>query len=182
MERQIRIQYTADDKAQAVSLAETLGPTKAARKLEIPVKTLTNGIRISREGSGFVNDGKRRPVSELGAENARLRAENQKLHRKAGLYQKSRCVLREAVPVKSASIASERTHSPIGFMGRGLDVSTSGFFAGQARQRALAVTWTLRCGRRSYGSARRAGARAAGVSPPPCGPRAGASTPSAPGA
>ena len=30
MERQIRAQYTADDKAQAVSLAETLGPTKAA--------------------------------------------------------------------------------------------------------------------------------------------------------
>ena len=38
--------------------------------------------------------------------------------------------------MKSSSIASERTHDPIGFMGRGLDVSTSGFFAWQARQRA----------------------------------------------
>jgi hypothetical protein len=35
------------------------------------------GIRRSREGSGFVNDGKRRPVSERGAGNARLGAENQ---------------------------------------------------------------------------------------------------------
>ncbi len=96
-----------------MSLAETLGPTKTARKLEIPVKTLANGIRRSREGSGFVNDGKRRPVSEREAENARLRAENQ----------------REGVPVKSASIASERTHDPIGFTSRGLDVPTSGFFA-----------------------------------------------------
>ena len=38
--------------------------------------------------------------------------------------------------MKSASIASERTPSPIGFMGRGLDVSTSGFFAWQARRGA----------------------------------------------
>ena len=60
MERQIRAQYTVDYKAQAVSLAETLGLTKAARKLEIPVKTLANWVRLSREGSGFVHDGKRR--------------------------------------------------------------------------------------------------------------------------
>jgi len=79
MERQIRAQYTADYKAQAVSLAQTLGATKAARKLGISVKTLENWIRISRDGAGFVKDGKRRPVSELQAEIARLRAENQQL-------------------------------------------------------------------------------------------------------
>ena len=67
MERQIRAQYTADYKAQAVSLAETLGPTKTARKLAIPLKTLANGVRLSREGSGFVHDGKHRPASELEA-------------------------------------------------------------------------------------------------------------------
>ena len=88
MERQIRAQYTADHKAQAVSLAETLGPTKAACKLAIPVKTLANGIRRSREGSGFVYDGKRRPVSKLEAENARRRAENQKLRRKRDFIKK----------------------------------------------------------------------------------------------
>ena len=38
--------------------------------------------------------------------------------------------------MKYAYIASERTHDPIGFMCRVLDVSTSGFFAWQARQRA----------------------------------------------
>ena len=89
MERQIRAQYTADDKAQAVPLAETLGPTETARKLEIPVKTLANGIRRAREGSGFVNDGKRRPVSEREAENARRRAENQKLRRKRDFVKKA---------------------------------------------------------------------------------------------
>ena len=45
MERQIRAQYTVDYKAQAVSLAETLRPTKAAKKLEIPVKTLAYRVR-----------------------------------------------------------------------------------------------------------------------------------------
>ena len=52
MERLIRAQYTADYKTQAVSLAQTLGATKAARKLGISVKTLTNWIRISRDGAG----------------------------------------------------------------------------------------------------------------------------------
>ena len=72
-----------------MSLAETLGPTKAARKLEIPVKTLANWVRLSREGSGFVHDGKRRPVSELEAENARLRAENQKLRMERDFIKKA---------------------------------------------------------------------------------------------
>ena len=79
MERLIRAQYTADYKTQAVSLAQTLGTTKAARKLGISVKTLENWLRICRDGSGFVKDGRRRPVSELEAEVARLRAENQQL-------------------------------------------------------------------------------------------------------
>lgn len=42
MERQVCAQYTADYRAQAVSLAETLRETKAARKLGISVKTLAN--------------------------------------------------------------------------------------------------------------------------------------------
>ena len=79
MERQVRARYTADYKAQAVSLAESLEAARAARKLGISVKQLANWIRISRDGAGFVKDGKRRPVSELQAEIARLRAENQQL-------------------------------------------------------------------------------------------------------
>ena len=78
MERQVRAQYTADYKAQAVSLAESLGAAKAARKLGISVKTLTNWIRLARDG-GVVKDGKRRPLSDLEAEVSRLRAENTQL-------------------------------------------------------------------------------------------------------
>ena len=89
MERQVRAQYTADYKAQAVSLAETLGATRAARKLGISVKTLANWIRISRDGSGFVKDGKRRPVNDLEAEVARLRAENQQLRMERDFIKKA---------------------------------------------------------------------------------------------
>jgi transposase len=79
MERQFRGQYTADYKAQVVSLAETLGATKVALKLCFSVKTLENWIRISRDGSGFIKDGERHSVSDLQAEVARLRAENHHL-------------------------------------------------------------------------------------------------------
>ena len=51
MERQVRARYTADYKAQAVSLAESLEAARAARKLGISVKQLANWIRISRDGA-----------------------------------------------------------------------------------------------------------------------------------
>ena len=89
MERQVRAQYTADYKAQAVSLAQSLGAARAARKLGISVKTLANWIRISRDGAGFVKDGKRRPVSDLEAENARLRAENIQLRMERDFIKKA---------------------------------------------------------------------------------------------
>ena len=78
MERQVRGQYTADYKAQAVSLAQTLGATRAARKLGISVKTLANWIRLARDGEAQ-KSGKRRPVNDLEAELSRLRAENAQL-------------------------------------------------------------------------------------------------------
>ena len=88
MERQVRAQYTADYKAQAVSLAESLGAAKAARKLGISVKTLAKWIRLARDG-GVVKDGKRRPVSDLEAEVARLRAENTQLRMERDFIKKA---------------------------------------------------------------------------------------------
>ena len=42
MPRIPRHQYTDDFKAQAVALAESIGPAKAARQLDMSVKTLAN--------------------------------------------------------------------------------------------------------------------------------------------
>lgn len=67
MSRIPRRQYTDDFKGQAVALAEPIGPAKAARQLDVSARTLANWLAASRAG---------KPVSELEAELARLRAEN----------------------------------------------------------------------------------------------------------
>lgn len=60
-------------------MAESLGAENGARKLGISVKTLANWVAISRDGAGFVKNGKLCPVSDLEPENAPLRAENTQL-------------------------------------------------------------------------------------------------------
>lgn len=88
MEHQSRRQYTADYKAQAVSLADSLGAAGAARKLGISVKTLANWIRAARDGGLPANGGKR-PVGELEAEVSRLRTENATLRMERDFLKKA---------------------------------------------------------------------------------------------
>jgi len=88
MEGQIRRQYTADSKAQAVLVAESLGAAGAARKLGISAKTRANGIALARK-RGVVSDGRRRAVSDLGVENSRLRAENAQPRMERDVFQKA---------------------------------------------------------------------------------------------
>ena len=45
-----RRRYTDDFKDQAVTLAESIGQTKAALQLGIPVKSLENWLAASRAG------------------------------------------------------------------------------------------------------------------------------------
>jgi transposase len=45
-----RRRYTDDFKAQVILLAESLGPVKAARQLDMSVKTLGNWLDASRAG------------------------------------------------------------------------------------------------------------------------------------
>lgn len=75
MQRITRRRYTDDFKAQAILLAESLGPAKAARQLDMSVKTLGNWLDASRAGRPLSSPS-RKPVSELESELARLRAEN----------------------------------------------------------------------------------------------------------
>jgi len=72
MQRISRRRYTDDFKTQAIALAESMGRAKAARQLDISVKTLGNWLDASRAG----RSPSRQPVSEMGSELARLRAEN----------------------------------------------------------------------------------------------------------
>jgi transposase len=70
-------QYTSEFKVEAVRLAESVGGNAAAKRLGIPQSTLTNWVRRSKAGTlGEIEAmPTRRPVSELEAENARLRRE-----------------------------------------------------------------------------------------------------------
>ena len=70
-------QYTDEFKIEAVRLAESVGGNQAGTRLGMPESSLHNWVRLKQAGklrafNGAVASTKR-PVSELEAENARLR-------------------------------------------------------------------------------------------------------------
>jgi transposase len=71
--------YTEEFKTEAVRLALSTGGNAAAKRLGIPQSTGTNWVRRSREGGSASMTSAaaavKRPVSEVEAENARLRRE-----------------------------------------------------------------------------------------------------------
>ncbi len=71
--------YTEEFKTEAVRLALSTGGNAAAKRLGIPQSTMTNWVRQRREGTPVPVAGAavpvKRSVSELEAENARLRRE-----------------------------------------------------------------------------------------------------------
>ncbi len=88
MQRIPRRQFTDDFKAQAVVLAESIGPAKAARQLDVSVKTLANWLTAARTGKPL-SAPTRQPVSELEAELTRLRAENATLKMEREILKKA---------------------------------------------------------------------------------------------
>lgn len=88
MQHITRRRYTDDFKAQAILLAESLGPAKAARQLDMSVKTLGNWLDASRAGRPLSSP-TRKPVSELESELARLRAENATLKMERDILKKA---------------------------------------------------------------------------------------------
>lgn len=78
-----RRQYTDEFKVEAIRLAESVGGHQAARRLGVPVATLGNwkrrrstaGLATPEASVSAAAMPARRPVSELEAENSRLRRE-----------------------------------------------------------------------------------------------------------
>jgi transposase len=75
----LKRKYTEEFKVEAVRLAESIGGSKAAKRLGIPDSSLWNWIGLRRADKLKVADGKAVPVkrslAEAEAENARLRRE-----------------------------------------------------------------------------------------------------------
>lgn len=88
MSRRSRRHYTDDQKAQAVLLAESIGPTAAARQLNVAVKSLANWLSASRAGQPLRSPS-RQPVTEMEAELSRLRAENATLRMERDILKKA---------------------------------------------------------------------------------------------
>ena len=88
MQHPSRRRYTDDFKAQAVTLAESIGRTKAARQLDIPVKSLENWLTASRAGRPLTSP-HRQPVNDTQSELARLRAENATLKMEREILKKA---------------------------------------------------------------------------------------------
>jgi transposase len=72
-------QYTDEFKIEAVRLAESIGGNQAAKRLGMPESSLHKWVRLKHAGKLRALNGAavstKRPVSELEAENARLRRE-----------------------------------------------------------------------------------------------------------
>jgi len=83
-----RRRYTDDFKAQAVALAQSIGPTKAAQQLDLSVKTLANWLTAAKAGRPL-SAPSRQPVSEIESELARLRAENATLKMEREILKKA---------------------------------------------------------------------------------------------
>lgn len=83
-----RRRFTDEFKAQAVLLVSSLGQAGAARKLGISNKTLAHWVAAARDGRP-VSSSKRLAVTEMEAENARLRAENVTLRMERDVLKKA---------------------------------------------------------------------------------------------
>lgn len=72
-------QYTDEFKVEAVRLGESVGGNQAAKRLGIPESSLWNWMKLSRAGKLKAAHGAgvavKRSVTEVEAENARLRRE-----------------------------------------------------------------------------------------------------------
>lgn len=77
MERLPKQVYTTEFQAEAVRLVleEGLPVTEAARRISVPKGTLTHWVIKVRKGRALTAPSGRTPVSDLEAENARLRRE-----------------------------------------------------------------------------------------------------------
>lgn len=88
MQHITRRRYTDDFKAQAIALAESIGRAKAARQLDMSVKTLGNWLDASRAGQPLSSPS-RKPIDEAQSELARLRAENATLKMEREILKKA---------------------------------------------------------------------------------------------
>ena len=91
MQRIPKRRYTAEFRAEAVKLVlnEKVGLTEAARRLDLPAKSLANWVRAARAGKPVKVQGAVHQVTDLEAEVSRLRTENARLKMEREILRKA---------------------------------------------------------------------------------------------
>lgn len=75
MNRIPKARYTKELREEAVKLAEAVGASEASRRLSIPLKSLANWLRVSKEGKLEEVGRQQKPQTELEAELQRIKRE-----------------------------------------------------------------------------------------------------------
>ncbi|RJF92560.1 hypothetical protein D3871_28615 [Noviherbaspirillum saxi] len=75
MNRMPKARYTKEVREEAVKLAEAVVASEASRRLSIPLKTLTNWLRISKAGKLEEIDRNQKLQTELETELQRVKRE-----------------------------------------------------------------------------------------------------------
>jgi transposase len=91
MQRIPKRRYTAEFRAEAVKLVldQKVGLAEAARRLDLPAKSLANWVRAARAGKPVKVQEAVHQVSDLEAEVSRLRAENARLKMEREILRKA---------------------------------------------------------------------------------------------
>ena len=139
--------YTLEYKIEAVRLAESIGGSQAAKRLEIPDSSLWNWIRLSRAGKLQAGNPAGTPARRAptgagsGERSAAARVGGHKAGRRS--IKKSCGVLREGIAVRYAWVDAHRGQFAITRMCRLLQVSRTGYCQWRGRgpsPRSLANT------------------------------------------
>lgn len=145
MEKLPRQKYTKEFRAQAVKLVIEQDLTvpetvycvnifQAARRLSMSDQTLSNWVFKARHGKLEAIDSHRKPVTDVEAENAKLKRELAEARMERDVLKKTIAYFAK-VPLRGHALMSKlRTDYPIKLLCRVLEVSKSGYHAFIARR------------------------------------------------
>ena len=135
MEKLPRQKYTKEFREQAVKLVseQNLTVPEAAKRLSMSGQTLSNWVFKARQGKLAGMDGNRKPVTDLQAENTKLKRELAEARMERDILKKATAYFAKASLRGHAFMTTLRPQYPLTVVCRVFDVSRSGYHAFRSR-------------------------------------------------